>query len=55
MHIARHITSIAGAKYLEATLYVWKFLYGKEVAKSLAYDLSIDWSINTIYPLIVAR
>jgi transcriptional regulator GlxA family with amidase domain len=49
----KYITSAGGAKSFEAALYVCEFLYGKEVANSLAGGLVIDWDLESIPHLIV--
>ncbi|QOD62138.1 DJ-1/PfpI family protein [Polaribacter haliotis] len=53
VHDGKYITSAGGAKSFEAALYLCEFLYGKEVAKSLAGGLVIDWNIDTVPHLIV--
>ncbi|MEN8746390.1 MAG: glutamine amidotransferase, partial [Polaribacter sp.] len=37
----------------EAALYLCEFLYGKEIAKSLAGGLVIDWDVVNVPHLIV--
>ncbi|ARV07615.1 glutamine amidotransferase [Polaribacter sp. SA4-10] len=53
VHDGKYITSAGGAKSFEAALYLCEFLYGKEVAKSLAGGLVIDWNVDTVPHLIV--
>jgi len=53
VHDGKYITSAGGAKSFEAALYLCEFLYGKEVAKSLAGGLVIDWDLDEVPHLIV--
>ncbi|MDX6747586.1 DJ-1/PfpI family protein [Polaribacter sp. PL03] len=53
VHDGKYITSAGGAKSFEAALYLCEFLYGKEVAKSLAGGLVIDWNVDKVPHLIV--
>ena len=53
VHDGKYITSAGGAKSFEAALYLCEYLYGKEVAQSLAGGLVIDWDLNTVPHLIV--
>ena len=53
VHDGKYITSAGGAKSFEAALYLCEFLYGKEVAKSLAGGLVIDWNVDEVPRLIV--
>ncbi|ARV15212.1 DJ-1/PfpI family protein [Polaribacter sp. SA4-12] len=53
VHDGKYITSAGGAKSFEAALYLCEFLYGKEVAQSLAGGLVIDWNVDEIPHLIV--
>ncbi|QXP59743.1 DJ-1/PfpI family protein [Olleya sp. HaHaR_3_96] len=53
VHDGKYITSAGGAKSFEAALYLCEYLYGKDVAKSLAGGLVIDWDVTTIPHLIV--
>lgn len=48
VHDGKYITSAGGAKSFEAALYLCEFLYGKEIAKSLAKGLVIDWDLNEV-------
>lgn len=53
VHDDKCITSAGGAKSFEAALYLCELLYGKEIAKSLATGLVIDWDLKTIPHLII--
>lgn len=53
VHDGKYITSAGGAKSFEAALYLCEFLYGKEIAKSLAGGLVIDWDIEKVPHLIL--
>jgi transcriptional regulator GlxA family with amidase domain len=53
VHDGKYITSAGGAKSFEAALYLCEYLYGKEIAKSLAKGLVIDWDLNTAPHLII--
>ena len=53
VHDGKYITSAGGAKSFEAALYLCEYLYGKDVAQSLAGGLVIDWDLTTIPHLIV--
>ena len=55
VHDGKYITSAGGAKSFEAALYLCEYLYGKEIAKSLAKGLVIDWDVNTVPHLIIAN
>ncbi|AXG72181.1 isonitrile hydratase [Kordia sp. SMS9] len=46
VHDGKYITSAGGAKSFEAALYLCEYLYGKEIAKSLAGGLVIDWTLD---------
>ncbi len=48
VHDGKYITSVGGAKSFEASLYLCEYLYGKEITKSLAKGLVIDWDLNLI-------
>ncbi len=48
VHDGKYITSAGGAKSFEAALYLCEFLYGKEIARSLAGGLVIDWELNKV-------
>lgn len=53
VHDGKYITSAGGAKSFEAALYLSEFLYGKEIAQSLADGLVIDWDVNSVPHLII--
>ncbi|MFS4493871.1 DJ-1/PfpI family protein [Maribacter sp. 2308TA10-17] len=53
VHDEKYITSAGGAKSFEAALYLCELLYGKEIAKSLAGGLVIDWNLEQVPRLIV--
>jgi transcriptional regulator GlxA family with amidase domain len=55
VHDRKYITSVGGAKSFEAALYICEFLYGKEVARSLADGLVIDWNLDKIPYLIIQK
>ena len=53
VHDHKYITSAGGAKSFEAALYLCEFLYGKEIAQSLADGLVIDWNLDNVPHLII--
>jgi transcriptional regulator GlxA family with amidase domain len=53
VHDGKYITSAGGAKSFEAALYLCEYLYGKEIAVSLAGGLVIDWDKNKIPHLVI--
>ena len=53
VHDGKYITSAGGAKSFEAALYLAEHLYGKDIAKSLAGGLVIDWNIDNVPHIIV--
>lgn len=53
VHDGKFITSAGGAKSFEAALYLCEFLYGKEIAKSLAGGLVIDWNLAEVPHAII--
>jgi transcriptional regulator GlxA family with amidase domain len=53
VHDGKYITSAGGAKSFEAALYLCEYLYGKEIAQSLAGGLVIDWDVKEVPHLIV--
>ena len=55
VHDGKYITSAGGAKSFEAALYVCEFLYGKEIAQSLAGGLVIDWKLNEVPHIIIDK
>lgn len=54
VHDGKYITSAGGAKSFEAALYLCEYLYGKEIAESLAKGLVIDWKLDEL-PRITPR
>lgn len=52
VHEGKYITSAGGAKSFEAALYLCEYLYGKEVAESLAGGLVIDWDLASVHCII---
>ena len=54
VHDGKYITSAGGAKSFEAALYLCEFLYGKEIADSIAGGLVIDWDLDSV-PCIIPR
>lgn len=46
VHDDKYITSAGGAKSFEAALYLCELLYGKEIARSLAKGLVIEWDLD---------
>lgn len=48
VHDGKYITSAGGTKSFEAALYLCEYLYGKEIAQSLAKGLVIDWKLEEI-------
>ena len=55
VHDDKYITSAGGAKSFEAALYLCEYLYGKEIAKTLAGGLVIDWDLEKVPHLIVKK
>ncbi|MEM9000969.1 MAG: DJ-1/PfpI family protein [Bacteroidota bacterium] len=53
VHDGKYITSAGGAKSFEAALYLCEYLYGKEIAASLAKGLVINWNLEHIPKLIL--
>jgi len=53
VHDGKYITSAGGAKSFEASLYLTEYLYGKEIAKSLAKGLVIDWNLENVPHLFI--
>ncbi len=54
VHDGKYITSAGGAKSFEAALYLCEYLYGKEIAQSLAGGLVIDWKLEDL-PRFIAQ
>lgn len=48
VHDGKYITSAGGAKSFEAALYLCEVLYGKEITKSLAKGLVINWDLAKV-------
>lgn len=55
VHDGKYITSAGGAKSFEAALYLSEYLYGKDIAQSLAGGLVIDWDVLTVPHLVVEK
>ena len=55
VHDGKYITSAGGAKSFEAALYLCEFLYGKDIAESLAGGLVIDWELEAVPHLIIEK
>ncbi len=53
VHDGKYITSAGGAKSFEAALYLCEYLYGKEIAESLAKGLVIEWDLEQVPSLIL--
>ena len=53
VHDSKYITSAGGAKSFEAALYLCEYLYGKDIAESLAGGLVIDWDLKAVPHLII--
>lgn len=53
VHDGKYITSAGGAKSFEAALYLSEYLYGAEIAKSLAKGLVIDWNLEEVPHIVV--
>ena len=53
VHDGKYITSAGGAKSFEAALYLSEYLYGKEIAQSLAKGLVIDWKLEEVPHLVI--
>ena len=54
VHDGKYITSAGGAKSFEAALYLCEYLYGEEIARSLAGGLVIDWDLDQV-PCIIPQ
>jgi len=55
VHDGKYITSAGGAKSFEAALYLCEYLYGKDIAKSLAGGLVIDWNVDNVPHIIIEK
>jgi len=53
VHDGKYITSAGGAKSFEAALYLCEYLYGPEIAQSLAGGLVIDWKLDDVPNIIL--
>lgn len=53
VHDGKYITSAGGAKSFEAALYLCEYLYGPDIAKSLAKGLVIDWNLEKVPHFII--
>ena len=53
VHDGKYITSAGGAKSFEAALYLCEYLYGDEIARSLAGGLVIDWNLENVPHIVV--
>ena len=53
VHDGKYITSAGGAKSFEAALYLCEYLYGPEIARSLAGGLVIDWKLDDVPNIIL--
>lgn len=53
VHDGKYITSAGGAKSFEAALYLCEYLYGPEIARSLAGGLVIDWKLQEVPHIIL--
>lgn len=48
VHDEKYITSAGGARSFDGALYLCEYLYGKEIAQSLASGLVIDWNLEDV-------
>ncbi|MBT8261884.1 MAG: DJ-1/PfpI family protein [Bacteroidia bacterium] len=55
VHDGKYITSAGGAKSFEAALYLCEFLYGAEIAHSLAGGLVIDWDLSEVPHTVIVN
>ena len=55
VHDGKLITSAGGAKSFEAALYLCEYLYGEEIARSLADGLVIDWNLDEVPHLVIKK
>ncbi|MBL4905599.1 MAG: DJ-1/PfpI family protein [Flavobacteriaceae bacterium] len=55
VHDGKYLTSSGGAKSFEAALYLCEYLYGKEIAQSIAGGLVIDWNLQKIPHSIIKK
>jgi transcriptional regulator GlxA family with amidase domain len=54
VHDGKYITSAGGAKSFDAALYLCELIYGREVARSLAKGLVIDWNLEEVPRVIIS-
>ena len=54
VHDKKYITSAGGARSFEAALYLCEYLYGAEIARSIAGGLVIDWDLEQV-PCIIPQ
>ena len=52
VHDGKYITSAGGARSFEASLYLTELLYGKDIARSIAQGLVIDWDLDSVECII---
>ncbi len=52
VHDGKYITSAGGARSFEAALYLCEYLYGGEIARSIAGGLVIDWELSQVPSII---
>lgn len=55
VHDRKYISSAGGAKSFEAALYLCEYLYGKDIARQLAGGLVIDWDLDKLPYLAIAK
>lgn len=55
VHDGKYITSAGGAKSFEAALYLCEYLYGKDIAESLASGLVIDWKLDEVPHVVIEQ
>ena len=53
VHDEKYITSAGGARSFDAALYLCQYLYGKDIADSLAKGLVIDWTLEKVPHLVI--
>jgi len=53
VHDGKYITSAGGAKSFEAALYLCEYLYGADIARSLAGGLVIDWKLEEVPHIVI--
>ncbi|SHJ56149.1 DJ-1/PfpI family protein [Aquimarina spongiae] len=53
VHDGKYITSAGGAKSFEAALYLCEYLYGADIARSLAGGLVIDWRLEEVPHIVI--